>query len=226
MYVNWPSPLPDGGTGEEMALAFDWNRAHRLLVIAPLFNEANTFRHQLSEIMRQLSLAGIDCFMPDLPGCNESAQPLEQQTFANWRKAVSAAAQYFSVSHVFALRSSAALTPAVTPAWVYAPNSPGQALRTMLRARVIAAREAGIDENSEDLLAEGRQAGLDLGGWHLGPTLIGELHHTSIAVDANHTVIEHEEIGGAPLWLRAEPDSDLDQATKIARVLAAGIMAQ
>ena len=224
MYVNWPSPLPDGGTGEEMALAFDWNRTHRLLVLAPLFNEGNTFRHQLFEIMRQLSLDGVDCFLPDLTGCNESPQPLDRQTIAHWRKAVLAAAEYFGTSHVFALRSSAWLVPDGMPGWIYAPVPPSQTLRTMLRARIIAAREAGIEERSEELLEAGRQDGLDLGGWQLGAALIGEMQDSGFDPGASHVIVEHEEIGGAPLWLRAEPDSDAAQAEKIAALLADGIM--
>lgn len=224
MYVNWPSPLPDGGTGEEMALAFDWNRSHRLLVLAPLFNDGNTFRHQLFEIMRRLSLEGVDCFLPDLPGCNESAQPLDRQTIGHWRRAASAAAAHFRTSHVLALRSSAWLAPDGMPGWIYAPVSPSQTLRTMLRARVIAAREAGVEEGSEGLLAIGRMNGLDLGGWQLGAPLIREMDSNGFDPCASHIVIEHEEIGGAPLWLRAEPDNDSAQAEKIAAMLASGIL--
>ena len=94
MYVTWPAPLPNGATGEEMALSFDWNRKHRLLVLAPLFSENNTFRHQLFEIMRQLSLSGIDCYMPDLPGCmtagetEAEALSLLPDAMAGWLESV------------------------------------------------------------------------------------------------------------------------------------------
>ena len=76
MYVTWPCPLPDGSTGEEMALRFGKDRPRRLLMIPPLFDEANKFRHQVTEIMRRFDANGVDCVLPDLPGCNESTAPL------------------------------------------------------------------------------------------------------------------------------------------------------
>lgn len=224
MYVTWPAPLPNGATGEEMALSFDWNRKHRLLVLAPLFSENNTFRHQLFEIMRQLSLSGIDCYMPDLPGCNESAQPLALQTLAHWRMAASVAADHFRASHVFSLRSSASIAPATLPGWCYAPTAPAQTLRTLLRARIIAASEAGMEESSEGLLETGLEHGLDLGGWHLGPALIAEMHSAENVVTAGHNAIAHDDIGGSPLWLRAEPGTDAGQAARLVQIMVDGII--
>ena len=116
MYVTWPCPLPDGTSGEEMALCFEQRRSRRLLVIPPLFDEANKFRHQLSEIMRRLDEGGVDCFLPDLPGCNESKAPLQAQTLAGWRQAVGAAAAHFGAAHVLAVRSGCWLVPDDVPA--------------------------------------------------------------------------------------------------------------
>ena len=90
-FIEWPSPAVDGGTRNEAALAFDGGREARLLVIPPLFEEANKLRHQLVEVLRRLDASGIDSFIPDLPGCNESRALLGQQTLENWRAATAAA---------------------------------------------------------------------------------------------------------------------------------------
>ena len=45
------------------------------------------------EVMRRLDGAGIDCFLPDLPGCNESLEPLEGQEPEDWSDAVISAAK-------------------------------------------------------------------------------------------------------------------------------------
>lgn len=225
MYVTWPCPLPAGGTGEESALCFDHARARRVLVLAPLFDEANKTRHQVVEIMRRLAASDVDSVLPDLPGCNESAAPLADQTLATWRKAAAAAAQHFSANHVLALRAGSWLAPPALPGWLHAPARPAQALRAMLRARTIAAREAGREETIAVLLETARAEGIELAGWDLGPGLIRELEVFDFKPHAAHRVIESAEIGGSPLWLRAEPDFDPAQADALAALILADLAA-
>ena len=46
-----------------------------------LFDEANKLRRRHTvEVIRRLDAAGIDCLLPDLPGCGESLSPLAEQT--------------------------------------------------------------------------------------------------------------------------------------------------
>lgn len=223
MYASWPCPQPDGSPGEEMVLGFDKARSKRLLVIAPLFDEANKFRHQAFQIMRRLDAQAIDCFLPDLPGCNESLALHGEQSIARWREAIAAAATHFRASHVLAIRSGAWLVPEGWAGWAYAPAKPGQILRGMLRARTLAAREAGRSESADTLLAEGRERGLDLAGWSLGAELVRELDAGAVAPSEALTVIEQAEVGGKPLWLRAENDVDPAQADALAAIVAAGM---
>lgn len=225
MYLSWPAPLPDSGSGEEIALAFARSRQHRLLVIPPFFDEANKFRHQVVEVMRHLDERGIDSFLPDLPGCNESLAPQEVQTLTHWRAASVHAGRHFNATHVLSFRAGCLLTPPKLPGWLFAPAKPKQLLRSMLRARVLAAREAGREESSEALLEEARSDGIELAGWRLGATLVQELETAETRPAANHIVIEQGEIGGTPLWLRAEPDFDPAQADALAALVASGIEA-
>ncbi|MBX7499841.1 hypothetical protein K3181_00110 [Qipengyuania sp. YG27] len=223
MYASWPCPQPDGSPGEEMVLGFDKARQKRLLIAAPLFDEANKFRHQAFEIMRRLDAKGIDSFLPDLPGCNESLAPHSDQSIARWRQAVAAAATHFRADRVLTIRSGAWLVPEGCTGWAYAPAKPTQVLRAMLRARSLAAREAGRRESADALLAEGREQGLELAGWSLGAELVCELDEGAFALPEGLTAIEQTEVGGKPLWLRAENDVDPAQADVLATIVAAGM---
>lgn len=213
--------LPSPG-GDEYALAFDRARPARLLILPPLFDEANKTRHLLAEVMRRLDGAEIDCFMPDLPGLNESLAPLEAQTLAGWHKAAAAAATHFGATHLLTVRAGALLAPDL-PGWRYAAMRGASVLRALIRARVIAAREAGLDESSEALLAQGREQGLELAGYRLGAALIRELES---AEPADHLAdISQSDVTGSGLWLRAEPGFDAKQADALAAIVAMGLRA-
>ncbi|MEO5586207.1 MAG: hypothetical protein ABIQ81_00790 [Novosphingobium sp.] len=224
MIAHYPCPLPGGDTAREFALAFDQRRAHRLLIIPALFEEANRMRRLTVEVMRRLDAAGIDCFLPDLPGCNESLQPFEAQTLGSWRDAMAAAAGHFAATHVLGIRGGTLIQPAL-PGWRYAPVKGATVLRQMLRARIVASREAGLAETQDSLLEAGSIEGLDLVGYRLSPDLLAQLQSTEPATETNASDIAQDLIGGGGLWLRAEPGEDRAQADALAAIVAVGIKA-
>ena len=203
--TEWPCPLPGGGTHDEMALVAGQNGKHRLLIIPALFDEANRLRRFTVEVMRRLAGAGIDCFLPDLPGCNESTAPLVHQTPSDWQLAMIGAAEHFRASHILAIRGGALVAPAHLPGWHYAPTTGASQLRQMLRARIISAREAGREETQDSLLTQGREQGLTLAG-----------------TEAQST-ISQDMLGGPGLWLRAEPGENREQADALAAIIAMGL---
>jgi hypothetical protein len=216
MIAAWPAP-----DGEEYAVAFDRKRERRVLVLPALFDEANKLRHFTVETLRRLDAAGIDAFLPDLPGCNESPAPLEAQTLSGWHQAAEAAAAHFGATHALAIRGGALCTPASLPAWRYAPATGASILRAMLRARVIASKEAGIEETREALLEGGRESGLELAGYRLGAAMIRELETAEPSGGTALAAIAQGDLGGAGLWLRAEPDHDPAQADALAAIVTA-----
>lgn len=207
------------GSGEEYALAFDKGRDARLLIVPALFEEASRMRRLTVEVMRRLDLAGIDCFLPDLPGCNESLVPLETVTPVDWQSAMTAAAAHFRATHVLGIRGGALLTPDL-PGWHYAPAKGASLLRQMIRARIFIAREAGSNETQDGLMAEGLQSGLELAGYRLSAEFLNQFQ--SLVAESSN-IIEQETIGGGGLWLRAEPDEDREQADALAAILAIGM---
>jgi len=216
MIVGWPCPdaAAPAGTRDEWALVFDRGRARRVLIAPALFDEHNRLRRFAAETMRRLDEAGIDTMLPDLPGTNESLAPLDQQSLEGWRTAMAAAGRHFAATHVLALRGGGLIAPDL-PGWSLGAIAGTSLLRQLLRARVLAAREAGREETQEALLEMGRKAGLELAGYRLGPNLIDDLQH---AVPAPHLVpIAQADLGGAGLWLRAEPGESPDQSAALAR---------
>lgn len=220
MIATWPCPLPSGGESAEHAVLFDRDRERRLLVIPALFDEANKTRRQMIEVMRRLDGAAIDSMLPDLPGWNESLQPLEKQTLESWRGAAAAAASHFRATHLLTVRAGAILAPKNIPGWRYAPTGGANAMRALLRARLVSAREAGRDESTERLQETGRSEGIELAGYRLGAALFSELEQARLADSGILRDIEQVHVGGAGLWLRAEPGEDAAQADALAAIIA------
>jgi hypothetical protein len=213
-----------GPAGEEFAIVFDKARAYRVLVLPAWFDESNKLRHFTVEVMRRLDGSGTDSFLPDLPGCNESSAPLSAQSLATWRAEAAEAASFFAATHVLTIRSAAAIAPAL-PGWRYAPQAPGSQLRSLLRARILSSREGGRDEDRDALLAEGRERGLELAGYRLGPAMIAGLAETELLATDGQNDIAQRDIGGPGLWLRAEPEHDPKQADALAAIVAMGLRA-
>ncbi len=219
LLATWTCPGPEGPT-EEHALAFDRGRARRLLIVPPLFEEQNRTRRLLAQTMRLLDAAGFDCFLPDLPGCNESTQDLHVQSLHSWRLAMADAEAHFRANMVLALRGGALVFPAHLPGWVLEPQRGAALLRQLLRARVLAAREAGEELTTDGLLEEGREAGLTLAGYRLSAALIAGLEGAFPANEGQRMIHLSELGGGAALWSRVEPGEDAAQATALARIIA------
>ena len=221
----WPCPGSDGSASEEYALAFDAGRPLRLLIVPALFDEANRLRRLTVEVMRRLDRAGIDSFLPDLPGCNESTAPLDAQSVESWQDAMAAAAAHFEASHCLGIRGGCLFMPTARPGWHYAPVKGANLLRQMMRARILASREAGREESQDTLLELGRAEGLVLSGHALGAEFISHFESLKPPVRANLQTIDQDMVGGSGLWLRAEPGESREQADALAAILAIGMRA-
>lgn len=223
MIGTWPCTLPGGRVSEELVLRFGESSGPKILIIPPLFSEHNLMRRQLVQLMRKLADAGIGSVLPDLPGWNESLQPLETQTLAFWREAMAQAARANGATHVLAVRSGAVLTPPALQGWSYAPQSGAKLLRGMVRARTIASRETGQPETSEDIYQLGRTQGAMLAGWRIGVAMFSELE---LAEPPKHDAlveIKQGQVGGPALWLRAEAAEDTEQVASLAGIINSGL---
>lgn len=217
--------LPHCGVAQEYALSFDAGRAYRLLVIPALFDEGHKLRRLSVQVMRRLDASGVDSFLADLPGTGESEQDLAAIALEDWQAAMSAAANSFNATHVLAVRGGGLLLPEGLRGWHYGAVKGTSLLRTLLRARTLAAREAGREESVDMLLAEAQASGIELAGYRLSAAMIRGLQGALPAPRPGVQCIEQDLLGGSPLWLRAEPDADAAQADALAAVIAMGIKA-
>lgn len=216
--LTWSCPLPGGGTAAEYALTLDQGRAKRLLFVPALFDEANRMRRFTVEVMRRLDGAGIDSILPDLPGTNESLQPLDTQEPQDWADAIASAARLFRATHVLGIRGGCLFTPAGLPALHYAPAKAAGILRQLLRARVLASREAGREETREGLMERALTLGIELAGHRLNAEFIRQFD--PLVPPPGAVTIAQDTIGGSGLWLRAEPGDSQPQADALAAAVA------
>lgn len=223
--TSYPCPLPGGTAASELALGFDSGRTLRVLVVPSLLDEANRMRRFSVEVMRRLDGAGIDSLLPDLPGCNESMQTLATIELEDWRMAIEAAAKHFGATHVLAIRGGCLLVPETCSGWFYAPTKGASLIKTMLRARILASREAGLEETADDLLQRGVEQGLELAGWSLSGEMIRQLQDAVPSTSNRFSRIDQETVGGSGLWLRAEPGFDAAQADALSAIVVLGARA-
>ncbi|MDG5747446.1 hypothetical protein P8Q88_04570 [Qipengyuania sp. XHP0207] len=216
MYSDWPCPSPSGTTREELLFSFDRQREARLLILPPLFDEANKFRCQIAGTMRLFDERGVDTFCPDLPGVNESLAPHGHQSLAIWRRCAESAATACRATHILTIRSSALIAPQGLTGWCFEPCGARPVLQRLLRAEILSAKEAGRTATAEELLEAGASDGITLAGWDLSPELMKELADGAEPDIVGYEVIKQTDIGGRPLWLRAENDFDAAQAEALA----------
>ncbi len=197
-----------------------------VLFVPPLFEEANRTRRTLVLAMRALAAEGLATLLPDLPGQNESLVPLVEVDLARWRGALAEAARRVDGPLLVAsVRGGALIDDAAKTAgwWRLAPASGASLLRTLLRARVSADREAGLVSTIESLEAEAAAAPLLLAGNLLSPAMVAGLGTAEVQpVEPLRSIaLGADGILGTPLWLRAEPGED----PAMARAIAADILA-
>lgn len=216
---------------DELCLRHGPETGPALLILPPLFDEANRVRHLMVETARTLAGHGIASLLPDLPGCNESLIPLDHASISLWQAALIACSEQLGpISHVAAIRGGALLDGALgdLPRWRLAPVKGGQLLRTMLRTKIASDREAGISSSSDALMELARTQGIELAGNSLSPCMIRELDAAApsdgravrLARLADDPLEANARIAGAPLWLRAEPAHDPAMAQSLAADLA------
>jgi hypothetical protein len=188
-----------------------------ILIVPPLFDEMNRVRHMLVEAMRLLAVRGVRCLLPDLPGCNESTADLVAQSIDIWRAAVATASAELGVTHIAALRGGALIDDASgLPLWRLAPVKGASLLRTMLRARIAADKEAGRTVTGEMLLAD---TPIELGGHLFGAPMLASLQAAEPVSVPTAFEADLESVSGLPLWLRAEPQHSQAMSEGIAAEL-------
>lgn len=203
--------------------------AHPALIILlpPLFDEANRLRRTLVLTMRGLAAAGHDSWLPDLPGQGDSLLPTEDATLTGWRDALATLVADAKRPVVTAAWRAGALidaAPGIAARWRMAPLAGASVVRTLARAKVAGEREAGRALSLDALLEQMRAQTTEVAGNRLSPTMVAELEAATI--DAAGPLREvsigrdGDALPGSPLWLRAEPGEDRAMAEAMANDIA------
>lgn len=210
------------GGQEEFCLCFGDEAASRcVLIIPPLFDEMNRTRRMLVCVMRALAERNMRTVLPDMPGCNESLADIANQSLNNWRDALRTITAEMGVTHIVSLRGGALIDNAAdVPVLRLAPVKGTSLLKTMLRTRIIADKEAGKSSTAEDLVAQSRSRPLELSGYMLSADMLVSLEHSTPADLPSAQEVSLAEINGSPLWLRAEPQDDPAMSAAFATYIA------
>lgn len=169
------------------------------------------------EAMRVLGAQGVRTLLPDLPGSNESLADMSDQTLLDWRNAVVDCASQLSATHIASIRGGCLIDDAAKlPLWRLAPAKGTSLLKTMLRTRVVADKEAGISTTVEQLLTAAQSAPLDLAGILFGQEMLAALDMALPSTETGIHEVMLADINGTPLWLRAEPSDNPAMSTAIA----------
>lgn len=209
------------GGHKECCLSFGAADAKRtILILPPLFDEMNRTRRVLVQAMRALVPAGVRTLLPDLPGCNESLADLYAQSLAGWRRAVTDCAGQLSATHIASVRGGCLIDDGANlPCWRLAPVKGASLLKTMLRTRIAADKEIGVSTSAEQLLAAAKPAPIELSGNLIGQEMLSALDGAEPVAEASIYEVVLSDIGGTPLWLRAEPGDDPAMSAAIAAEL-------
>ena len=197
-----------------------------ILIVPPLFDEANRLRRTLALAMRALAAEGFAAILRDLPGQNESLVALADVDLECWQDALAAVAKNIDGPVIVAsVRGGALIDHRVRAAawWRLAPVGGASLLRTMMRARVTADREGGAGSSLESLYEAAKTDRLLLAGNIFSPAMLAQLGSAEPQrVEPLRSVgLGGDGIAGTPLWLRAEPGEDAAMAAAIAADIAA-----
>ena len=183
-----------------------------ILVLQPLFEEANRMRRVLVEVMRGLAQHGYATVLPDLPGTNDSAIATVDARFEHWAEAVRSVSAEVTPIATIAVRGGALLDGRATgmPHWRLSPETGTRLLRDMVRATAVS---AGLKTSDFDIQA--RTSPEQLVGNLIHPELYTAINAARFdTVDARTVRLEGDtghadlHIPGAPPWRRAEPGDD------------------
>lgn len=218
---------------KELCLSIAAQSAHRVLLVPPLFDEMNRMRKMMVDVMRVLHTLEISSFLPDLPGTNESLVNLEHVPLSDWQKAIQACAQQHQISHIASFRGGALAVAEMQTAdhWIFSPVKGATILRTMMRTKVAADREAGLNTSLAELAQQAKTGVLELAGNIIGSDLLAQLDAAQIPEPKSQRIVRLEsdnkpgdvQIPGSALWLRAEPDDDPAMSSAVAQDIATWI---
>lgn len=196
--------------GEEGWLRFGADCPVQIVMIEPLFEEANRCRRLVVGVLRRLATRGIGSVLPDLPGTGESMSEIATITLTDWQDAVAAVVEAVRPTVMASMRGGALLDspPGGSSQWRFAPETGARIVRDLRRTRLATLEGAtplyaghALSDRFLDMLATA------------APAASSRLR--TLRLDSD-TAEADARFDGAPLWRRAEPGEDAALAAWLA----------
>lgn len=186
-----------------------------ILILQPLFEEANRVRRTLAQICRFLDSAGLGVALPDLPGMGEHDRSAGDARFSEMKACVTTLASSLTRqgTSIFTagFRAGCLFDSASTfaGAWRFAPEPGDRLVRTMLRT------ESPDDSNDSQVFVQGQAVSRTLLS-ELSVAGIDDLPKVRTIRIATDRAPADLHIDASPLWRHAEPGEDPILARRLA----------
>jgi len=217
--------------GREALLRFGEDSGPVVIAALPLFEEANRTRTFAVTLLRALAARNIASLLPDVPGQGESTTPLTSLTLPDMAEALGAitnrCVREGRRTVALGIRSGALLDGSASHAgrWHFAPQTGSDLVRDLTRIW----RAAG-SARGRDLPMQAAPEPVEIAGNLLSRNLLSSLD-ADVALNpssAPRRVVRllsdarpaDRQVDAAPLWRRAEPDSDPRLASLLADDIA------
>ena len=225
----------DWSGGREALLRFGPDTGPVVILVLPLFEEANRTRTFAVGLLRRLAERGIAGLLPDMPGQGESLVPVAGLSVPRMAGALTALTHHCLVNgrraYAVGIRSGA-LLDTLAPCsgrWYLAPQDGDSLLRDLHRTW----RAAGNDGDQATMMAGGDT--VEIAGNVLSPDLLASLTAAApfdqpgtprrVVRLSSDPAPADRHVDAAPLWRRAEPGDDPALADLLADDIAAWIAA-
>ena len=223
----------DWSGGREALLRFGLDTGPVVILVLPLFEEANRTRTFAVGLLRRLAERGIAGLLPDVPGQGESLVPLEGLSLPRMAEALTALTHRClddgRRAYAVGIRSGA-LLDARAPCsgrWHLAPQDGDSLLRDLHRTW----RAAGNDGDRQAMMYGADT--VEIGGNVLSPNLLTSFSAAApfdqpgtprrVVRLSSDPAPADRHIDAAPLWRRAEPGDDPALADLLADDIAAWV---
>lgn len=192
--------------------------APRVMLLAPLFEEANKTRRFLVEIMRALADRGIASALPDLPGTLESSATLAELEWSDWTGAADTAACATGAHYIASFRGGALLDAVggVRVRWRLTPADGVALLRDLVRVQTASLREDGMNATAAEIERKALGEPITIAGYDFAPGFLAGMRAQTldraepprIVRLATDMLPADAKIEAPPLWRRSEPGED------------------
>lgn len=192
--------------GQELLLRYGDSFPIQIIIIQPLFEEANRCRRLLANVMRGLAGNGIGSALPDLPGMGESLVDISAISLGDWQSALRAAAEVIKPVVIASLRGGALIDGGIAAKgyWRFAPETGRRIVRDLRRTQISGSALYAGHAISDAFLNMLESA---------TPPPLAPLRTLRLESDAGEA---DARIAGTPLWRRAEPGDDAALAASLA----------